>query len=183
MMKDVLIIPGFGENETEESYKKLKERILAASNSTVRFYNPKWNHGTTKNWLADFEKMSEIKPETIVIGFSMGAYITLLLAEHYNASKIVLASLSPYFKENINLVPDSAKKFFGKKRIEEFLKHSVPEKIKTQNATFLFGDLDWEIAIDQAKRLAKKYNGAFEFIENTPHELTEEYIKKIVDQV
>ncbi|HRH22520.1 MAG TPA: alpha/beta hydrolase [Candidatus Paceibacterota bacterium] len=183
MTKDVLIIPGFGENETEESYKKLKERILAVGDSTVRFYNPKWNRGTTKNWLADFEKTSGIKPETIVIGFSMGAYITLLLAEHHNASKIVFASLSPYFKENISLVPDSAKKFFGKKRIEDFLRYSVPENIKTQNPVFLFGELDWDIAIDQAKRLAKKYNGLFEFIGNTPHELTEEYINKIVDQV
>jgi predicted alpha/beta hydrolase family esterase len=184
MSKDILIIPGFGEDGTMKPYQKLKAEISnELKGVTIRFYNPQWNYRTTKNWIVDFEASSEIKPNTTIIGFSMGAYIALLLAERHIAQNVILASLSPYFKENIPSIPDESKKFFGKRKIESFLKYSIPKNIQTKNISLLFGDKDWQIAIDQAKILAKKYHGNFNFIENTGHELTDQYIIKIVGQI
>jgi predicted alpha/beta hydrolase family esterase len=176
----IIIIPGFGESGMDEPYKKLKNEIESSLNKNVIFYNPVWNRKTIENWITDFDvkfKDYDLKKMT-VIGFSMGAYITLALSNKYEFKKIIVASLSPYFKENIKDLPKEASKFMGKKRMKEFANVSIPKEIKS-SSIFLFGEQDWPIAISQAKKMASLYGGKFISIKNTGHELNSDYIQKI----
>lgn len=178
--RKIIIIPGFGESESEEAYIQLKEDIQSYSGSIVEFYNPIWDRRTVRHWINDFKnKFKDVDlSQFTVIGFSMGAYITLALSKEQKFKKIILASLSPYFKENLKQLPEDALKFMGKNRIKDFSSVMVPSTINS-SCTFLFGDKDWKIAIAQAEKLASKYNGKFFLIKDTGHELTENYIKKI----
>ena len=111
----------------------------------------------------------------------MGSLISLILSEKYKFKKVIFASLSPYFKENIKDIPTEASAFFGKNRMKAFSLFSIPENIKSR-PVFLFGDQDWQIAISQAKKLSASYKGKFILIKDTPHDLTSEYIKKITTE-
>jgi predicted alpha/beta hydrolase family esterase len=180
MKRDILIIPGFGENSTMGPYKKLKKLLESKPGITVRFYNPQWNYRTTTDWLIDFERKITITDETSIIGFSMGAYLALLIAQSHLVDQLILASLSPFFKENIPRLPSAAHRFFGKRKMADFKNYSIPKKIKANQAIFLFGDKDMAMAIKQAQKLARQYQGNFHLIQNTPHDLTDTYIQVIV---
>ena len=62
--------------------------------------------------------------------------------------------------------------------MKDFATHKIPVNLKCP-AVFLFGENEWPVAIKEAKRLAKKYNGEFTLVPNAPHELTDEYIDVI----
>ncbi len=136
---------------------------------------------TTTDWLIDFERKITLTPETLVVGFSMGAYLALLIAYSHPINQLILASLSPFFKENIPHLPSAAHKFVGKKKIADFNNYSIPKKIKADKAMFLFGDKDMVMAIKQAQKLARRYKGSFHLIKETPHDLTDKYIETIVN--
>ncbi len=175
-----VIIPGFGESGSDKQYRELKKKIISSFGAKVLNYDPIWDRKTIKNWVADFDekfKNYDFKILTI-IGFSMGAYTALVLSSKHKFKKIILASLSPYFKENLENLPKEAINFMGKNRIKEFSNISIPKEIKSESV-FLFGDQDWPIAVSQAKKLSSLYKGKFVSVENTEHELTDDYIKKI----
>lgn len=175
-----IVIPGFGESRSDAEYKTLEKKLKATSAVVVKFYNPIWDRRTIKHWLSDFEKEFSVNNlgDTILVGFSMGSLIALMLAEKFNFKKVLLASLSPYFKNNIKDIPAEASNFFGKNRMAAFSELRRPEKIKCKSI-FLFGDQDWPIAISQARELASLYKGKFILVKDTPHELTVEYIRII----
>lgn len=182
--KKTIIIPGFGESAKDKEYKTLKKQIrMIYPDSVVDFYNPIWDRKTIKHWINDFKiKFKGINStEFILMGFSLGSYIALTLTKELTFKKVILASLSPYFKENVKNIPADAAKFMGKKRMRDFADNTLPSSINTK-VSFLFGDQDWKDAIIQAEKLAEKYNGKFILIKNTGHELTEEYIKKITTE-
>ncbi len=185
MISNIIIIPGFGERGTEAVYKKLKKNIQSSSDISIKFYVPEWNKSVNM-WvegLTIFMVNNSISiEETIIIGFSMGAYITLISSQYNKYKAIHLCSLSPYFKENISFLPEEASAHFGKKKMLEFSYYELPTEILSES-TFYFGDKDWDIAIDQACELSHKFNSSFILISGTTHELTEQYIKKISSEV
>lgn len=176
----IIIIPGFGESASEDEYVQLKKNFQIHEDSVVEFYNPTWDRRTIRHWIEDFNKQFKDvdTSDFILIGFSLGAYIALALAKGQKFKKVMLASLSPYFKENLKQLPDDAVKFMGKNRMKDFADIAIPKFIDCPSV-FLFGDKDWKMAISQAQKLAIKYNGKFFLIEDTGHELTKNYIKKI----
>ena len=88
--RKIIIIPGFGESESEEAYIQLKEDIQSYSGSIVEFYNPIWDRRTVRHWINDFKnKFKDVDlSQFTVIGFSMGAYITLALTKEKKFKKI-----------------------------------------------------------------------------------------------
>jgi predicted alpha/beta hydrolase family esterase len=179
---NLLIIPGFGEATSEHPYRGLVKKYSSAYN--VITFTPHWDYSVASKWLHELDiKLSKIKTEnTIVVAFSLGAYITLLAAQSYHFKQVILCSLSPFYKEQLHMLPDSAKTFLGKRRVKDFYTHQIPQQVKKGSYVFLFGSEDWVVGIQESKKLAKKYNGTFSLIADTPHELTAKYLS-VIDSI
>lgn len=182
MKPTVLIIPGFGESINDAPYLSLRSKLNG--DFPITRFEPTWGYHTASSWTNELKKkLATIDTKnTIVVSFSFGAYITLLVSSEYKFQKIILCSLSPFFKEQMHNMPKSAQVFFGKKRVADFNTHLLPKSIKCP-AIFLFGSDDWPFGISEAKKLAKKYGGVFEIIRDAHHELTDQYLAKIVSYV
>ena len=178
MRKTLLIIPGFKESTVEAPYQELLRRN--ENEYTIITHTPHWNNKTATDWVQDLKViLSDIDVHnTTVVSFSLGAYITLILAETYAFEKVIVCSLAPFFKEQLPMVPPQAEKVLGVKRMKDFANHLVPQNLACP-AVFLFGENEWPIAKEEAKRLAKQYEAEFEIIPKASHELTEEYINTI----
>ncbi len=181
MSKTLLIIPGFGENTNEKPYQEICNYAKSIGYTKVVEINPKWSYRTASNWCNDAKKsISFLKPdETTVVAFSFGSYISLMLAEDLNFKKVIVCSLSPYFKEHLAKIPEKAKEFLGKRRVNDFKKHSLPSKLSSQKNIFLFGDKEWLYAIEEASKYSQKQKSTFKLIKDTLHELNDEYLKEI----
>ncbi len=181
MTKILLIIPGFGENTKEKPYQEISRHAKSIGYAKIVEINPKWSYRTASNWCSDAKKsIGLLKPdETTVVAFSFGAYISLILANDLNFKKVILCSFSPYFKEHLAQIPEVAKEFLGKKRIDDFKNYSLPLKLSSQKNIFLFGEKEWPYAIEQAKEYSQKQKSTFKLIKNTIHELNDEYLKEI----
>lgn len=179
MKPRLLLIPGFGEPATDAPYPTLRKKL--EHKFQVSIHTPRWSYATASMWLRDLEKSLNAfeTAHVTVVSFSLGAYITLLASEAHPFKKIILCSLSPFFKEQMPKMPKGARVFFGKRRVLDFSTHSIPKTIKSP-AIFLFGSEDWDMGIEEARKLSKKYGGTFDIIEGAHHELTPEYIEKIV---
>lgn len=184
MKKTLLVIPGFGESTKEEQYKKLISLAKKDFDKIIEV-NPVWNHRTVTHWYQDVLKsLSGVNPENITaVGFSLGAYILILLSEHMNFNKTLLCSLSPFFKEQLSKMPEGAQDFFGKRRVKDFHKHHLPKKTQSSQTIFLFGTEDWVYAINQSEILAKVFKSEFVRIPGTGHELTDDYIEEIIKKI
>lgn len=182
MKQNLLIIPGFGESTDESPYQVLSSKCKKDFN--VVMFTPIWNYRTAGSWLYDLRMILDSIDvrNTTVVSFSLGAYITLIAAETYPFHKVILCSLSPFFKEQLGHLPKPAEIFFGKRRFTDFSTHKIPKTV-TCPSVFLFGSLDWSVGIDEAKRLAKMYKGIFEVVPNAHHELTDEYLQKIASYI
>ncbi len=93
--KTIIIIPGFGESVEDSTYSTIKKEIRDLGYNVV-FHQPKWKRNTIKKWLSDFKeflkKFEKVKPT--ILGFSFGAYITIISAKDFKFSKMILCSLS-----------------------------------------------------------------------------------------
>jgi len=174
----LLVIPGFGESADKKPYSTIMKKYQNVFE--ILPYTPIWNYRTASDWLKDLSNVLEKldTKNTIVFAFSLGAYLTLLQAENYPFKKIILCSLSPFYKEQLHLMPEIAKKYLGKRRITDFASHHIPRTIKSP-AVFLFGSDDWIVGIDEAKKMSEEYQVTFELIPNTPHELTDKYLERV----
>ena len=184
MKKTLLLIPGFGENTKEFPYSELISSAEKIGFNKIIEINPLWNYRTATDWYAEIlEKLKDIDSEnTVAVGFSLGAYVLLQLSEKKKFYKSIICSISPYFKEQILKMPKEAKVFFGKRRVEDFKKHSLPVKNNSKKI-FIFGDQDWPYAIEESKLLAKIHTSEFKLVKDSGHELTNNYIKVIIDNL
>ncbi|MEX0672848.1 MAG: alpha/beta hydrolase [Candidatus Paceibacterota bacterium] len=178
--KQLYIVPGFGEFPTDLPYKKITQ-FARKQGYTVIPVSIVWDRRTMSHWLEQLREVVKKHGDTnsILLGFSFGAYIALLGSKEFNFEKVFLCSLSPYFKEDLKHIPEDAKKFFGKKRMADFQKYTVPRI--TIPTTLFFGDQDWPMAIKKARKIAKDNPAAsFELIEGIGHDISEEeYLEKI----
>lgn len=157
--KTIIIIPGFGESAKDSTYSAIKKEIKNLGYNIV-FHQPKWEKNTIKKWLSDFKEFLKKFEETnpIILGFSFGAYIAIISAKDFKFSKIILCSLSPYFKDDIKNLPAIAYKILGRKRIDDFKKYNLPKNLDIP-VIFLVGDRDINIVIKRTLSAYKKYKG------------------------
>lgn len=181
MNKTLLIIPGFRETTKEKPYREIIRFAKISGYKTIIKINPTWNHKTSTDWYnMAIHKIKNIDCEnTVAVGFSLGAYILLLLSRNNKFKKMLFCSISPFFAEQIHKLPPSAQTFLGKRRLHDFKKYRLPERLKTTQNIFFFGESDWKFAITEAEKYATKQKSSFTLIKDTGHELTSIYIEKI----
>lgn len=140
MKKTLYIIPGFGESARMAPYPKIA--TIAKSNGyRVVTCSPKWSRRVATDWIKELENRlkKEQAQRVTVLGFSLGAYITLNVARNFYFKKIIVCSPSPFFKDDIRHMGHSAWKFLGKKRMQDFNKYRFSTNIKSE-ITFMVGE-------------------------------------------
>jgi pimeloyl-ACP methyl ester carboxylesterase len=164
MQKKIYIIPGFGENKKDKPYLELI-KFFESKNFEVIFYEPKWSRNTIEKWLNDFEEVlkNDTADNSMVFGFSFGALIAVLSTKTHKFSKLILCSLSPYFSDNIKLLPALAEKYLGKRRMIAFEKQDFPKDIKIP-VIFLVGSKEKELFPNDSKKYYDLWQGSKKFI-------------------
>ncbi len=183
-MKSLLIIPGFGENGKEKQYSIICKNAQKAGYKT-HILVPEWGRTTlsqcTEEIRSKVTKMKVNTTETVLLGFSFGAFIGLELCKKEHFNNFLCCSCSPYFKENLIDIPKDAVLFFGKRRMSDFEKFSIKDlkDLKTKKIDFYFGDQDWNIGIMTMEKIATQTNSKLKIIKDTGHELNVQYIEVI----
>ena len=94
-----------------------------------------------------------------------------------------MCSVSPYFKEDLKFIPQDSLNFFGKRRVKDFKLHSTP--IFNTKTHIYFGDQDWPMAIEKAKKLAQGSKlVTFSLIKGVGHDISDHlYIEAIKEKL
>ena len=181
--KTIYIIPGYGESTRTKNYQEIIK--FAKSNKyEVSPINIVWNTDKTMvDYIKEVEKqLSKDNQNDILLGFSFGAYIAYIISKKKIFGNYIFCTISPYFKENLKDIPQESKDYFGKKFIEKLKKYSIHGGNKN-NAYFLVGEKDWDLAIKTNRKAENKWLGKSEFIivKKAGHELGHtNYIKKVI---
>lgn len=134
MEKVAYIIPGFTHSTNAKEYKDVAKIFESREIKTVPI-KIHWKYRTMTDYLDEF--LSQLKhdqnDEIYLFGFSFGAMIALITAVKIKPRVLILASLSPYFKEDLPKMKTLWKINIGKKRIVDFKNYSFSEIAKKIN--------------------------------------------------
>ncbi len=159
MNKIAYVIPGFMEQTNSQEYQKIIQ-YFQEENITVKPIKISWKYNNMSNYIKEFMEQINHKKEdeVILFGFSFGAMITFLSAKNIKPKKIILCSLSPYFKEDLNFVKKSWKTIVGTKRINDFKQFSFREisnEIKSKTI-LLVGEKENKLVMKRIKEAKTK---------------------------
>jgi hypothetical protein len=183
LMKQIIyIIPGFGESLKDSPYLELI-RYLELKGFKVVFYQPKWKWNTIERWLNDFNKIIDKNNQnnSIILAFSLGAYIAVLSTKFHTFSKLILCSLSPYFSDDIKFIPQIAEKILGKRRFTAFKKQGVPKDTQVP-AIFLYGLKEKELFPNSDRKYFDLWKGKKKriIVSNSDHDISNpNYVREI----
>ncbi|MGB8816173.1 MAG: hypothetical protein WCC74_03030 [Minisyncoccia bacterium] len=182
MKQTIYIIPGFGESLRDAPYLDFIE-YLKSKKYNVVFYQPKWKWNTIERWLEDFNKIIDknYQNDSIILAFSLGAYIAVLSTKYHTFSKLILCSLSPYFSNDINFLPKIAEKILGRRRFTAFRKQDFPNNTKTP-AIFLCGSEEKDLFPNGDKKYFDLWKGKKKriIVSNSDHDISNpNYVKEI----
>ena len=184
--KILYVVPGFGETPRMKGYREI---IKSAKQNGYAVFPIKidWQENKTINEYAK-EAMKAIKETTAssfsvsILGFSFGAYIVALLSKTIEFEKIYFCSVSPYFKDDMEYIPQEAKDYFGKKFMKSLSNQNFPNTSRAK-AFFFVGGSDWPLAIERMEKSYKLWKGRKEkfIISKVEHDISDPfYIKTIV---
>ena len=184
MKKVVYIIPGYKHHNKQPAYRKI------ASFFRLRGIKPisidiKWKYRTMIDYVGEFMgkyKEFDDNNEIYFLGFSLGAMISFISAVELKPNKIILCSLSPWFKENLPDIPKKWKRNF-KRRVDVFKELSFNEISNKINSKviLLVGDKERPLAIKRAKDAHRRLRGSkLIMIKGAEHDIGQkEYLKTL----
>lgn len=125
------LIPGNGEDLKSRDYQAVLD-IYKELGYEPHFVPIKWNYKTIDDWVDQVNQQLSKKDieNSLLSGFSFGSMIALAIAAQVNPNKLLLFSLSPYFKEDMPLKP-SWEKWAGKRKTANFKRFSM-DKLATR---------------------------------------------------
>ena len=181
-MKKLYIIPGFGESIRSKNYRRITKDAKELG-FTIIPVHIRWKLYAP---MSDFmrqaqETISSATTEDYILGFSFGAYIMTVLALKKKYKGYIFCSISPYFKDDLQYIPEKTKEYFGKIFMGSLKKYSFP-KSSSGRAWFFIGDKDWDIAIQRAHKAYKAWRGRknIYIVKGAGHELlNKNYVKQI----
>jgi len=188
MSKIVYIIPGFGQNTDMPGYTDLIKFFKTKKFKVVPI-KITWKNKVMSDYVNEFQNQLVHKKEDDIylFGFSFGAIIAFISAEKIKPKTLFLASLSPYFKEDLKYNRPAWSKYLGKKRMKDFENFSfnqLSKKINCQTYLFVEGLKNKEILrrVKDAHKKIKK--SELIIIENTKHDISQtEYLNKVKETI
>lgn len=198
-MKTAFVIAGFNMSQTaaDPKYEELRKAIAAKGYKVVAspiYWNKKTISEYTNEFI-EFYKSNKGDGENIVIGNSFGAVVAFLSAPTIKPDRVLVCSLSAYFKEDMHKQkPSYMLRRFGKRRTADSHIISADETAKKINAahvhmTFMRGEKEnWGRFIklsERVERSAKAVKGSkLVIVPDCPHSFrTREYIRGIVGEL
>lgn len=186
-MKKLFIIPGFKEKKSDKQYQKLK-KVLSSNGYEVLISPIDWNYKVLSGQVNQFKEFfnKNKSGDNSILGFSFGAMIALVCAKELNPNKLFLCSLSPYFKEDLDKIPQRWKNLMGKKRINDFSNISFSQAVlglQVETKVFL-GELEarkFSVLEKRCMAVQKKIpQSQLIRINNAPHDIgNEHYIRAL----
>src|SRR5258705_1869469 len=109
--KVVFIIPGFRQKPTQIAYKEIAKKLKSEGYFPVPI-TINWKETTisenTDYFLSQVKKRDLVNKKIYILGFSYGAMIAFLAATKIKVHGLILCSLSPFFKEDLQKLSKSA---------------------------------------------------------------------------
>lgn len=179
-MKQLYIIPGFSGTCEGETYEKLCE---LAKGFEVKPIHIKWKYRVMSDYISEFLEQVDQTKEIYTLGFSYGAMISLIASSRIPIKTQLLCSTSPYFKQDLKIIPDRWKKHIGKRRVIDFENFCLNEITKNnQTTSYLFGgDLEAPLLINRVQELNKMLvNSHLSILEGVHHDISDpKYLREI----
>ncbi len=118
MKKVVFILPGYFDSTKELGYQEIGKCFLTLGYKIV-FVEIVWKYKRVQDYLKQLTDLyqKEKGEENIILGFSFGALVSYLSAPLLLPDKLYLCSIAPYFKEDLDYIPEEDKVAIGKKRL------------------------------------------------------------------
>ena len=177
MQKVAYIIPGYGESYKTKGYSQVASFFKARKIKAVPV-KISWKHNTMSDYVDEFMEQCKSRKghEVYLLGFSFGSMIALMASGKVRPKVIILCSLSPWFKEDLPYLKKSWKRYFGKKKMEDFKRHSFDEFAKQVRCRTILiaGDKESPELDKRVKDAAKKIkNSKFIIIPNAKHDISQ----------
>jgi pimeloyl-ACP methyl ester carboxylesterase len=172
------LLPGWGDELGSRDY----DSILVAYKSfgyEPQFVSIDWKYKTIDDWVAEVKsKLSreDIK-NSILSGFSFGATAALSLAGYYQPpAKLLLFSLSCYYKQDQETIPKSWMKSIGKNRAAAFAKinfDDLASRINCPTQIFIGSKEDPEMLARAIDAQQKIKNSKLIVVEGAKHDVAD----------
>ncbi|MBI2580324.1 hypothetical protein HYV85_00780 [Candidatus Woesearchaeota archaeon] len=191
MDKVAYIIPGYPHSGREKPYRRIAEFFRFRGIKPI-IISMLWKRATLSNNLEQFMRAHQKfgGGEAYVLGFSVGAVIALIASTKVKIKTAILCSLSPAFKEDVQLWKKSWKKFVGKKRLEDYKMCSFDQLVKRVNCrtVLVAGGKEYPLLLRRVKMAKKKLkNSELVIIPGAKHDISQkeylEVLRKIVDNI
>jgi predicted alpha/beta-fold hydrolase len=187
-LSKALIIPGFG--GTEDGYQYVEASFRAISVSP-EFVPITWSRTVLTQNLGQFQGVYvRCHPETtIIFGYSLGAMIALLTAAEHNPAVLILASIAPWFAEDIPRRSEYHKQVAGHRRLAVYENTSFDEiaariKAKTFILTSEGEGKRWPAYLERAKDAHRKIaNSMLTEVPRAGHDINHLAYKKKVEEL
>lgn len=193
MRKYAYIIPGFMENaNTRKTYKQIAS-LFRKKGYTPVIAKITWKQRVMSDYVKEFNsQLKEDVSKSVFLGFSFGAIIAFVSAVEHNPKKLLLCSLSPYFKQDIERTKNwkhfKAKGF--KRRIKDlrnFDFDKLSKKSRTETILFVGGkEIEKYPPLGfRAKDAHRKIRGSkLTLIKDAPHDIGHvNYFSKIKESI
>lgn len=189
MSKVAFIIPSYFSNVSDQGYKRIGE-IFEDCKYNVVYVSIDWKFKTISDYKVQFRQIYEKnKGEVnIVFGFSFGAMIALLTAKEIKPTSLILASLSPYFSEDLDTLTTADIEAIGRKRFIDLQNHSFNEAVSglRSKTHLLYGERELSVVKERSIKGSREITKAVLIeVENGKHNINDDVyfleIKKVID--
>ncbi len=187
MAKVAYIIPGLGETIRSKGYAQISKSFKSNGYIVIPI-KISWKYKTMTDYIEEFLTQQKHAPDddVTIFGFSFGAFIAYCSAPQIKPQRLILASLSPYFKEDLKTLRRSWKAFMGKHRIADFRNYSfdrLSKQIQNCDITLLSGEFESYELIHRVTDAHKKLkNSTWITLEKTKHDISQKkYIETLKD--
>lgn len=172
-MRRAYIIPGF--RQPPRLFSGIA-RSFASRGFQPILLSPQWNHHVMTDYITEIEgQLATNTSRDVILGFSLGAYISLVLGSRHRFQKLFLCSTSPYFQEIIPIIPRAWTTLLGKRRMADFSQYrwrSIVKGVRSPAIVFC-GENEGNIMLQFSSSLAKRLapGGRMHGVEKTPHSI------------
>jgi len=188
MAKVVYVIPGFHGSVKLKRYQRI---INGFKESGFRVVPIKitWNYKVMSDYVAEFlgQLVHNDDDEVYVFGFSLGAMIAFITSDKIKPTKLILGSLSPYFKEDLPYLKKSWKRYIGKRRMEDlknFAFNNLIGKSYQYKTSFLVGEAEDKTVIKRVTQAHKKFKKSeLIIVKGAKHNVSDDNYQKAIFKV
>ncbi len=163
------VVPGYGGKVDRKDKDVRKFLSIISEKFEVVPVKIDWGRKTMTDYAAQFLEQYDFSSRgSCVFGFSFGAYISFITSPYTQPSLQILASLSPWFKEDIKRLPPKSRKNISMKMTRDLKSYSfndISSRISPETRNFIFvGDKEGKDVMFRAKDAYRKLEGSEIFV-------------------